>query len=105
MQCIFNINSQDMEIYKYLLYGEKRVEEIAEKFGKDRSTIQRSLKRLLDCMMIRRKRNIIGKGGYYYTYVAIPPGEVKGWIKQCLDEKYSEMHDAIKNFEKELEIQ
>ena len=47
MTCVFDINEADIELYKFLIGKEMRVEEIAKAFGKDRSTIQRSLRKLM----------------------------------------------------------
>jgi len=103
MSCIFDINKRDIELYKFLVNkNEMRVEEIAKELNKDRSTIQRSLKKLMSCMLVERKKKIIGKGGYYYTYRAISPGEAKNFVKVCLEDWYKKMTSAIENFEKDF---
>jgi len=103
MSCVFNINMKEIELYKFLVEKEEmRVEEIAKAFKKDRSTIQRSLKKLMDCMLVERKKKIMGKGGYYYTYKAVPPANAKNFIKVCLEDWYKRMANAIENFENDF---
>ncbi|MCD6171957.1 MAG: ArsR family transcriptional regulator [Thermoplasmata archaeon] len=103
MQCIFDISDGDIQIYKYLLGKEMKADKIAEKFRKDRSTIQRSLKKLIECGLVKRQKKIIGRGGYYYTYTSITKEDAKNLIKVCLDDWYNDMTNAIKNLEKEFE--
>ncbi len=103
MSCVFDISKKEIELYKFLVENEEmRVEEIAKAFKKDRSTIQRSLKRLMDCMLVERRKKIIGKGGYYYAYKAVPPENAKNFIKVCLEEWYKKMTNAIENFENDF---
>lgn len=103
MSCIFDLNESDIRLYSFLIgKDEMRVEEIAKNFKKDRSTIQRSLKKLMECMLVERRKKIIGRGGYYYVYRAISPGKAKNVIKVCLDEWYKKMAVAVENFEYEI---
>ena len=103
MSCVFDVSMKEIELYKFLVgKDEMKVEEIAKALSKDRSTIQRSLKKLMECMLVERKKKIIGKGGYYYTYKAIPPSEAKSFVKVCLEEWYKKMAVAIENFEEDF---
>lgn len=102
MECVFDINDNDIKLYKFLIGKQMKVEDIAKIFKKDRSTIQRSLKKLSDCMLVEREKKIIDKGGYYYIYTAVPPNEAKNLIKICLNNWYEKMIDAVENFEKDF---
>jgi len=100
-KCLFNIGRNEIELYKKMIERGYRTDELGKIFGKDRSTVQRLLKRLIECGMVRRYRKIIKDGGgYYYVYKSIPPDELKKWIEECIERWYGEMKEAIKNFER-----
>ena len=102
-RCLFNIGDNEIEIYRMLLNGGKKVDEIGKIVGRDRSTVQRCLKKLIDCKMVRREKRIIKNGGgYYYIYISVPPEELKGFLNECVDEWQEEMKKAIENLEKSI---
>jgi len=70
IQCIFNLNLQDLEIFNKLKKtGEQRADDLAKNIGKDRSTIYRSLQKLTCCNMVIKKTNKINTGGYFHTMI------------------------------------
>ena len=78
-----------------------KVDEIGKIVGKDRSTVQRCLKKLMECGMVKREKKIIENGGgYYYIYLSMNPKELKKWLEKCIERWYKEMRDAIKNLDK-----
>lgn len=96
---MFNIGKNELLIYKILLRKKMRVEELGKILGKDRSTVQRSLKRLMNCGMVKRERKLLDGGGFYYVYSSIPINDLKKWLNNCIEEWYREMKEAIKNLE------
>ncbi len=96
---LFKIGEHEFKTYLLLTKKPYRVEEIAEKTGKDRSTVQRYLKKLMKCGMAKRKRRLIRDGGgHYYIYYAVPPDELIALLDKCLKKWYQEMKKAIRNF-------
>jgi predicted transcriptional regulator len=65
-------------------HRELTVNELVEKFDKDRSTIQRALQNLAIAGLIYREQKNIKNGGYYYVYHAAPFKEVKSTIKASI---------------------
>ena len=106
MACVFDIGEREINLYRYLIEKNKemKAEEIAKEFNRDRTTIQRCLKKLMECQLVERKKKIIGKGGYYYTYKAISPEDAKKFIKVCFEDWYKRMSMAIENFEKDFKV-
>jgi len=102
LRFILDLNELDMRVYRYLAVNAERADELAEKVGKDRSTIHRSLQKLVACGLCKRERRLLGGGGHYYIYAAVPPEVVKETIKSCIDNWYGKMTDALKNFSNEF---
>lgn len=100
--CILDLTSLDIEIYRLLLNTKKRANEISQEMSKDRSTIQRSLHRLVSCGICRRERHFLEKGGHYYVYSAIHPKKAKEMLKKCIEKWHKKMIDSLKNFEREF---
>ncbi len=70
--------------------------------GKDRSTVHRSLQRLVRCGMCRKEKHVLKKGGHYYLYGAIPPETAKDMLKDCIEKWHKKMIDSLKKFENEF---
>jgi len=96
---MLNIGEKEIKIYKILLNNSARAIEIGKILGKDRSTIQRCLKKLVDCRMVKRKKKLIKGGGFYYIYTAVPIENLKKWLNKCIDKWYGEMKRAINELE------
>jgi len=98
-KCLFKIGEHEFGLYRMLVTKPCRVEELAEKLGKDRSTVQRCLNKLLSCGMIKREQVVIKEGGgRYYIYRNVPPDELIPWLNACLEEWYREMKKAVNDF-------
>jgi len=102
LTCILDLNRLDIEIYKTLLNSKKRADEISQEVGKDRSTVHRSLQRLVACGICIRERHLLEKGGHYYVYASIPPKKAKEMLKKCIERWHRKMVASLKSFEKEF---
>ena len=99
-KCLFNITKSEIEVYKIMLRGTHRIDEIVELLGKERSTIQRCLFKLISYGMVTRQRKILHEGGgHYYVYGSVPPQKLKKWLNKCIDAWYKDMNDALKNID------
>jgi predicted transcriptional regulator len=87
--CAFGLRDSEIDTYFALMSGEKTVEEIAEMIERDRTTVQRVLKKLHKKNLVKRKRETFDRGGYYYLYEAISTETVRTRILEQLDEWYS----------------
>lgn len=79
LKCSFGLNKTELKITKALLedYEEKTIEEVKEKIKKDRTTIQRAVKRLFEKNLIKRRQISLEKGGYLFVYSPYPKKELK----------------------------
>ncbi len=103
MLCLlFDLNELDLHIYRQLLKGEQRAEDLAAVVDKDRSTVHRSLTRLVDGGLCTRERRLVNSGGRYYIYRATPPAEVKQHIHACIERWHHRMHASLDRFVEEF---
>lgn len=101
LECFFELNELEVEAYKTLVKeGPLKVEELANRLMKDRSTAYRSLKTLMSSGLCFKSTKTIGRGGYYHVYLARPPSEVKQEILRLVDIWYDNMKQAAKEFDK-----
>ena len=99
LQCVLNLNPLEVASYKHLVKrGPMRADELAEIIGKDRSTAYRCLMDLVTCGICTKSTKTIEKGGCYHLYSAVPPARAKVKLRQCSEQWYRKMSDAIEDF-------
>ena len=100
IRCIYEFNDLDLKVYKELKkIGESRVNLLAKKLNKERSTIYRSLQRLQSCGLCIKKINKIKSGGYYHTYICCDGKIIKKKLERCIDNWYDVMKNTISDFD------
>jgi predicted transcriptional regulator len=101
VKCLFNLNNLDIIIYKTLQKtGEIRADELASLINRERSTVYRSLQKLIKCRMCLKKTKHLQRGGYYHVYECSNNKNIKKHAKKCLDEWYLSLKKTIEKFEK-----
>lgn len=86
--CAFGLRNTELDVYFSLISGLRTVEEVAEKIGKDRSTIQRVLNGLHEKGLVIRESKKIPRGGYFYEYHAEASDTIRDQILAQLEEWY-----------------
>ena len=100
IQCIFNLNTLDITVYKKLKETkEARTDELAKKINRERSTVYRSLQKLTCSDLCIKKTNTLENGGYYHTYTCKDIKKTKEKLEKCIDEWYEKMKATIKELE------
>ncbi len=87
LQCSFSLTKADIEILYVLVQGNNWLSssaiESSTKF--DRSTVQRSLKRLTTKELCMRRQENSVRGGYNFVYQAIPRAELRNKVLAVFD--------------------
>ena len=99
MRCVFDI--QDHETQTYLALRERHestVAELAAVLGKDRSSVNRSLTKLLGKGLATREHRLLEAGGYVYQYRAVALAEARRRMHEALAEWTEFMHAKIDEF-------
>lgn len=87
--CAFGLRTSELDVYFSLISGPKTVEQIAERIGKDRSTVQRVLNKLHSKGLAKRESHRIDRGGYFFRYSAVSTEVVREQILAQLEEWYN----------------
>lgn len=99
----FELKSLDVRVYRMLLkYGPVKVDTLAKKMGRERSTIYRSLCRLLTAGICYRKDKDVPSGGKYHLYFAAPKSIVAQKMRTKIKDYTIEMNKLIRKFEREF---
>lgn len=91
------LNKTDYLVFKTLMGSkedELNIQKLEKKIGKDRTTIQRSIKNLMKQDILFRRQINLGTGGFMYCYSIKEKEEIKkkiysnfeNWQKKVLDE-------------------
>ncbi len=85
LKCSFGLNKTEFLILKKLLSREKKVDELSSELGKDKSTIQRSLQKMLNKGIVKRSQRNLKKGGYVFYYKSINKQLIKEHINKLFE--------------------
>lgn len=101
LKCALDISCLDLEIYVALLKkNPASIEEISAEVGKDKSTVYKSLQKLLEKGLIERDYRILRSGGYRYLYKPIPFNEFKEQILKAIEIWSDKLKESISEIEK-----
>ncbi len=101
LECFFGVNELDREVYE-LLTSERHpctAEQVADGVDRDRSTAYRSLRRLVEAGVVRR-RQIDYDGGYYHVFEPVDTEEVVDSLHRRLNDWYGEVERMIGEFKR-----
>jgi len=100
VQCAFKLNEFEVSVYRKLLeIGPNRADELAEALNKDRSTVYRSLQKLLSCGLSYRETKSLERGGYFHIYIALSKEKLRERLELCVKEWYDHMRSLLARFD------
>ena len=104
VKCVFNLSITDMNILR--LFSETdgmTIKDITKEIKKDRSTVHRSLEKLISCKLCYKERKSGKNRGFVDYYYKIPNQEIYKKAESYLDQCYTKIKELIKeNSEKNL---
>ena len=78
--------------------------ELSAIVNKDRTTVQRSLNRLVRTGLCEKKKLFLNGGGYYYVYTSKNPDDIRILLENCINEWYKAIKDMINQMENPNEL-
>jgi len=96
VKCIFNLNDTDIKVLKSFS-GNKgnTILGISKKLKKDRSTIHRSLEKLISCKICYKERKSGKTRGFIDYYYRIPLEEIYKKAEKNLDQCYTKIKKML----------
>ena len=93
IKCSFELNKTDYDVFVFLISKEKSMTatKIARQIGLDRTTVQKSVKRLAEKDLVLRTQKNLEKGGYIFVY-SIKDKKV---IKERMSDIVRKWHDNV----------
>jgi predicted transcriptional regulator len=105
VQCAFSLNDFEVEVFRSAArYGPVRADDLADRMGRERSTVYRALQKLLSCGMCLRETRSLEKGGYYHVYSAIDRDALRAKMEQCVNEWSRRMSEALSHFDEQYSV-
>ncbi|MEM0351230.1 MAG: helix-turn-helix domain-containing protein [Archaeoglobaceae archaeon] len=105
LKCSFDISCFDMEVYVNLLKkNPTTVDDLADALNKDKSTVYKSLQKLLEKGLVERDYRILRSGGYKYLYKPINFEEFKKKIVEAVQvwmKDLAEFIQLVENLDRE----
>lgn len=100
---IYNLNTVDLEIF-YRLAGGKpaSLDELASTVKRDRSTVHRSLQKLVGIGLCYKEVKALKEGGYYHAYSATEISRIKEQAKEKVGEITSALERMLQNLESDI---
>ena len=104
LTCIYNLKPADLEVLQTVAKNENAtLDQIAAKIQKDRSTIHRTLSKLVSINLVTKQTKTLKDGGYYHTYSMLDPTLIKKHARERVKEITESLQSLISNFDSDLE--
>ena len=100
LECLHGLKDLDRECFGVLAGTDEplTIDEIASKVDRERSTVYRSVQRLLQAGFIQKEQVNYDQGGYYHVYRPTDPDQVADEMQRLLNDWYAKMGQLIQEF-------
>ena len=104
LRCMYNLTDLDMQVLQLLLKeGPARAEDLADRLGRDRSTVYRSLQKMVSCQVVSKETRSLERGGYYHVYTSVPRDLLRERLSHCIAEWHSRVTSLLENFDEDID--
>ncbi|MFW6383846.1 MAG: helix-turn-helix domain-containing protein [Halodesulfurarchaeum sp.] len=100
LECLYDLNDLDRRVYRRLASAGDplTVDELAEAVSRERSTVYRSVQRLLQFGLVQKEQVNYDRGGYYHVYRITAPDDVADEMQAKLNDWYAEIGYMLGRF-------
>ena len=99
LTCLYNLKQIDMEIlYETARREQSTLDEIAECVKRDRSTVHRSLSKLVSLNLVYKRIRTLKDGGYYHVYMIAEESQIKKQVNLRVNEIIESLRQLVDRF-------
>jgi predicted transcriptional regulator len=96
LHCISSLSNSDREIYHLLReLGPVTIEQLSERMQKNRSTVYRSLQKLMFSGLCEKMPESLKNGGYVHLYNCSNIALIKSSMKSCVDIWFEDLENRL----------
>mgnify|MGYP002762640525 FL=1 len=101
LECFHGLKELDKRCFRELVDAETAVtiDDLSDHVDRERSTVYRSVQRLLNAGLIQKEQINYDQGGYYHVYKPADPEAIREDMQRLLNDWYAEMGQLIQEFE------
>ncbi|EMA55971.1 MULTISPECIES: helix-turn-helix domain-containing protein [Halococcus] len=105
LECFHGLTDLDRDCFEVVVSHDAAltVDEIAEEVDRERSTVYRSLQRLLQAGFVQKEQVNYEQGGYYHVFRPTDPDVVADEMQRMLNDWYAKMGQLIGEFRTKYE--
>ncbi len=101
IKCSLSLTKSDFSLIKFLMKKESgsfTTEELSEKLGFEKSTVQRSVKKLHEKGLLFRSQKNQSSGGYIFYYQIKDKNKIREMILEIVNSWHERFKDEIKKW-------
>ena len=101
---MYDLSPLELDLLFILIKNKKSMtlEELAKKVDRDKSTVFRSLQKLVDLGICNKETKTLKEGGYYHAYSGIDIESFKMETEKRVKELEDSFHRLLRKFEEDL---
>ncbi len=99
LTCLYNLKQMDLDILFVVARGDQvTLDEISEAVKRNRSTVHRSLSKLVSLSLVYKRVRTLKEGGYYHIYIAAEESKIKEQASLKVKEITQSLERLVDNF-------
>jgi predicted transcriptional regulator len=100
LQCSFNLNKTEYNLFIFMLEKEDSlcVSTIGEMTGKDRTTVQKAMKKLVSQELVLKHQVNLENGGYTFVYKIKNKDVLKNKMLEIVESWHKEVVNSVKSW-------
>lgn len=97
--CLYDLKQRDIDIlYEVARRDHATLDEISDSMKRDRSTVHRSLSKLVSLNLVYKKVRTLEGGGYYHTYTVAEESQIKEQVNLRVAEIMESLERLVGSF-------
>lgn len=101
---LYDLSSLDLQLLTFLLQAKQplTLEKLADKTDRDKSTVFRSVQKMVSFGLCIKEARNLKEGGYYHVYSAADTGTIKKNAMQRIEDIRSSLDNILKKFDEDM---